>query len=292
MDVAPHLDTEKFMHRQVDLGELRLHCVEYGPPKGKLVVLLHGFPEFWWSWRHQLRALGDAGFHAVAPDMRGYNLSDKPHGVRAYRIQHLAADVARLVQAYGAERAHVVGHDWGGAVAWAFAMQHPERLERLAILSAPHPREMLKGFRRLEQLKKSWYMFFFQLPRVPEKWVSAADFKNVRKTFRADGMADREIDRYVDALKHPGAITAAINYYRAALRAVATRKLPDFRRIDAPVLVLWGARDRYLGKELARPDPNWVSNVRVEMFPDATHWLQHDVPEKVNSQLIDFFKPS
>src|SRR5690242_12831972 len=151
--------------RFVDVGEVRLHVADAG--NGPLVVLLHGFPEFWYTWRRQIPALAQAGFHAVAPDMRGYNLSDKPAGVRAYRVPALVEDVAGLIRACGAARATVIGHDWGGLVAWAFAMEHPEMLDRLVILNSPHPRAMARAIRTPRQFLKSWYMMFFQIPWLP-----------------------------------------------------------------------------------------------------------------------------
>src|SRR5205814_3804374 len=145
---------------------MKLNVIESG--SGPLVVLLHGFPEFWYSWRKQIPALAEAGFHVVAPDMRGYNLSDKPHGVGAYRTHILARDVATLIARYGAQRAHVVGHDWGAVIAWTFAMAYPDGLDRLAVLNVPHPIVSIRALRSLAQLRRSWYVFFFQLPYLPE----------------------------------------------------------------------------------------------------------------------------
>jgi pimeloyl-ACP methyl ester carboxylesterase len=156
-------------HGEAQVGAgVRLHYVEAGPGDGPLVVLLHGFPAFWYSWRYQLPALAQAGFHVVAPDMRGYNLSDKPSGWRAYEGSLLAGDIDGLIRHFGAERAHVVGHDWGAAVAYSLAMLHPDKVDRLAILNVPHPARLLAAFRTFKQLKKSWYIFFFQLPSLPE----------------------------------------------------------------------------------------------------------------------------
>src|SRR5712671_1297489 len=172
------------LHRTVDIGEVRLHCAEMG--QGPLVLLLHGFPECWVSWRNQLPALAQAGFRAVAPDLRGYGKSDKPPGLDAYRIEVLARDIARLVEALGADRAHVVGHDWGGAVAWFFAMWHPERLDRLAILNAPHPARFSRALKRPRQFLRSSYTLFFQVPWLPEALLRAGDFFMLRRLFRSD----------------------------------------------------------------------------------------------------------
>jgi epoxide hydrolase 4 len=272
-----------------EVNGIRLHYVEAG--EGPLVVLLHGFPEFWYSWRHQIPALSAAGFHVVAPDMRGYNLSEKPAGWRQYDAEHLGADIAGLIRSFGVEKAHVVGHDWGAAVAYYTAMQHADLVERLAILNVPHPARMLDGFRTARQLRKSWYMFFFQLPDLPERLLARDGFSAAKRSLRAESPAafsDADLERYVEAWSTPGALSGMLNYYRAALRQSPRRALNRMRPIEMPVLVIWGERDRHLGSELARPKPQWVPNVRVERLPEATHWVHHDAPERVNELLREF----
>jgi pimeloyl-ACP methyl ester carboxylesterase len=278
-------------HRYADLAGVRLHYVEAG--EGPLVVLLHGFPEFWFSWRFQIPALAAAGFRVVAPDMRGYNLSDRPTGVEGYALETLARDVERLIGALGEERAVVVGHDWGGIVAWAVAMLHPERVGRLAILNVPHPERLSRGLRTPRQLLKSSYAFFFQIPWLPERVLRAGDFAIVRSVFRNDPVrpgtfGEDDIGRYVEALSRPGALTAAINYYRALARRAPALAWTLRRRIEVPVLVIWGQRDLFLVPELARPNPGLVPDARVERLPDASHWVQQDRPEKVNALLLGF----
>jgi epoxide hydrolase 4 len=290
MAPAP-LDETPLVHRYADLGDVRLHYVEAG--SGPLVVLLHGFPEFWYSWRHQIPALVRAGYRVVAPDMRGYHQSSKPRGVQAYRADLLTRDVAGLVRHVGVARAVVVGHDWGAAVAWGVAMRYPELVERLVILNVPHPARMLRALRTARQLRKSWYMFFFQLPRLPEALLRANDFATLRRPFRVDpvrrdAFSAADIERYVEAARQPGALTGAINYYRALFREGPGRTRASIRRIEAPVLVIWGEQDRYLGAELAAPDPGLVPDVRVERLPDASHWVQADRPERVNALLLAF----
>jgi len=280
-------------HRHADLMGVRLHYVEAG--EGPLVVLLHGFPEFWYSWRFQIPALAEAGFRVVAPDMRGYNLSDKPKGVESYALERLARDVERLIGALGEERAVVVGHDWGGIVAWAVAMLHPGRVERLVILNVPHPDRFSRGLRTPRQLLKSSYAFVFQIPWLPERVLRAGDFALVRSVFRNDPVrpgtfGGDDIDRYVEALSRPGALTAAINYYRALARRAPTVARALRRRIGAPVMVIWGQRDLFLVPELARPNPALVPDARVERLPDASHWVQQDRPERVNALLLDFLE--
>jgi epoxide hydrolase 4 len=286
------LDISGVRDGYADLADVRLHYVEAG--EGPLVVLLHGFPDFWFSWRFQIPALAAAGFRAVAPDMRGYNLSSRPVGVAAYAIDRLAADVRDLIRERAADRAFLVAHDWGAGAAWATTMYHPEVVERLAILNAPHPRRLLRGLRRPRQLAKSWYMFFFQLPWLPERVVRAARWQSFRYGFEHDArpgaFTPQDIGRYVEAWSQPGAATAMINYYRAAFRQTRRRAQARIRPIHAPTLVIWGERDRYLGAELAEPDHADVPNLkRVVRLPDASHWVQHDEPERVGKLLIEFF---
>jgi pimeloyl-ACP methyl ester carboxylesterase len=270
---------------------IRLHYVEAGA--GPLVVLLHGFPEFWYSWRHQLPALVAAGYRVVAPDMRGYNLSDKPSDWRLYDTDLLADDVAGLIRSLGEERAYVVGHDWGAAVAYATAARRPEAVRRLAILNVPHTARMLEGFRTFKQLRKSWYMFFFQLPHLPERLIAREDFSLGKRVLRADSpgaFTDEDLTRYVEAWSQPGALTGMLNYYRAALRQSPRKAAARLVPIAAPTMVIWGERDRALGSELAEPPARLVPDLRMEWIPEATHWVQHDAPERVNALLVDFLR--
>ncbi len=279
-----------------DLGEVRLHCVETGPPDGPAVVLLHGFPDFWYSWRHQIPALAAAGFRTIAPDMRGYNLSSKPAEVSAYEPRRLAGDIRDLIHERGAERAFLAGHDWGAAVAWVTAMAHPEVVERLAILNVPHPRRMLEALRRPgRQLAKSWYMFFFQLPWLPERAVRADDWRAFRYGFEHDArpgaFTPADIDRYREAWSRPGAITATLNYYRASMRRTGAARRGALGPVTAPTLVIWGEHDRYLSSELAEPARGDVPGLtRVVRLPEASHWVQHDEPDRVSELLISHFK--
>jgi pimeloyl-ACP methyl ester carboxylesterase len=277
-------------HHRVNVGEVSLHYVEAGT--GPLVILLHGFPEFWWSWRYQIPALAQAGFRVVAPDMRGYNLSDKPADVASYAIERLTADVEGLIRALGQKKAHIVGHDWGGGVAWSFAMAYPALVDRLAVLNCPHPAQMMRGLRTLQQLRKSWYMFFFQIPGLPEWLLGRDDFSFTKRSLRADSpgsFSDTDLERYAQAWAQPGALTGMISYYRAALRRSPRAALASLVPIQTETLVIWGMRDRHLGSELAQPLPQWVPNVRVERLPQATHWVQHDESQRVNELLIEFF---
>lgn len=275
-----------------DLDEVRLHYVESG--EGPLVVLLHGFPEFWYSWRFQIPGLAAAGFRVVAPDMRGYNLSSRPSGVEAYDVDRLADDIRGLVAERGADSAFLAGHDWGAAVAWAAAMNHPDVVRRLAILNVPHPRRFLHGVRNPRQLAKSWYMFFFQLPWLPERVVRTRDWWFFRLGFEHDArpgaFSAEDIDRYREAWSQPGATTAMINYYRSVFRQSPKRAEARIRQVDAPTLVIWGERDRYVEPELAEPERRDVPNLEgVVRLPEATHWVHHDEPERVTELLAEFF---
>ena len=275
-------------HGRAELEEVTLHYVESG--EGPLVVLLHGFPEFWYSWRAQIRALAEDGFRVVAPDMRGYNRSEKPEGLEAYTRRHLTGDVAQLIAYCGGEEAAVVGHDWGGVVSWLFAMDHPERLRRLGILNCPHPVVMAGAMKNLRQVFRAWHMLFFQLPILPEAAIRLGDFAYMRHIFRSEpvregAFSEEDIDRYVEAMSRPGAVRGSLSYYRAASRHGLIKPLES---ITEEVLVVWGEQDNYLGSEYAEPPENLVPNATVERLPDASHWVQVDRPERVNAHLLDF----
>jgi pimeloyl-ACP methyl ester carboxylesterase len=276
-----------------DLGEVQLHYVEAGD--GPLVVLLHGFPEFWYGWRLQIQALAAAGFRVVVPDMRGYNLSSRPKGVDSYGIEKLAGDVRDLVHERGAQSALLAGHDWGGSVAWATAMNHPEIVDRLAILNAAHPRKLSEGLHHPGQLRKSWYFFFFALPDLPDAIVHANDwhfFRHFLHDARPAYTAE-EMDRYIEAWSQPGAATGMINYYRSSVRTPAKKAEAAIHPIKAPTLVIWGQRDAYLGQELAEPEHDDVPGLeRVERLSEASHWVHHDDAERVNQLLTNFFAPA
>ena len=272
------------------VGEVELHYVEAGA--GPLVVLLHGFPEFWYGWREQIAPLVTAGFRVVAPDLRGYNLSSKPDGYTAYTADKLAGDIRGLIHELGAESAMVIGHDWGGSVAWTLAMNHPEVVDRLVILNAAHPRRLNEGLRTPRQLLRSWYFFAFQPAKLPERRARRRHwrfFKRFLRDARPPYTAE-ELERYVEAWSQPGAATAMIDYYRAAVRL--SSKQGELRPISAPTLVIWGEGDRYLGPELAEPHHEDVPNLdRVERLPNASHWVHHDEAERVNELLVEFLAP-
>ncbi len=285
------IDDPQLRHGLLQVEEdVHLHYVELG--EGPLVVLLHGFPEFWYAWRNQIGALAAAGFRVVAPDQRGYNLSSKPEAVSAYGVARLAEDVATLIRDRGETKAIVVGHDWGAGVAWSFAMEHPEMVERLVVLNGPHPERLLHELKTsFVQWIRSWYMFFFQLPALPEAVAELDRYAMLLKPLREeptrpDAFTREDLACYVEAFERPGALTAMIHWYRAIFRAKAV----EIRRIEADVLVLWGEKDRHLNREIATPSSALVPNARVVFVPDATHWIQHDAPAVVNEALIAFFR--
>jgi pimeloyl-ACP methyl ester carboxylesterase len=272
-------------------GEVTLNAVAAGPKDGPAVVLLHGFPEFWYSCHKQIAPLAAAGFRVIVPDQRGYNKSSKPSGVRSYALTELVSDVIAIADQLGRERIFLAGHDWGAAVAWSVAILHPNRVAKLAILNVPHPSVMRRYLmQNRRQLRKSWYMFFFQIPYLPEAFLSASNFRrgiaslvgsSRPGTFSADDLA-----QYRSAWSQPGALTGMINWYRAAFRHRTT--FPD-RIVRVPTRILWGMRDAFLMAEMAQDSLRYCTDAELIQFPDATHWLQHEEPARVSQLLVDFF---
>jgi pimeloyl-ACP methyl ester carboxylesterase len=251
-----------------------------GPP----VLLLHGFPDSSRLWRHQVPALIDAGLRVIAPDLRGFGESDRPEGVEAYALARSVADMAAVLDALGVERAHVVGHDFGAAVAWLLAALEPARVDRLAVLSVGFPTGL--GDRTIEQREKAWYQLLFQFEGVAEELLRRNDWKLLREWVRDDG----DIDRYVVDLARPGALTAGLNWYRANLAPDAElRPRPPLPRVAAPALGLWSTRDHYLTEDRMRQsDEHVIGPWRYERIEDASHWMQLDAPERINELLLAF----
>jgi epoxide hydrolase 4 len=290
---VPGLSGGELREGYAEVGDVKLHYVEAG--EGPLVVLLHGFPEFWYGWRLQIAPLAAAGFRVVAPDLRGYNLSSRPGEVKAYDGDQLTADIRGLIQERGAESASLVGHDWGGTVAWDMAMAYPEMVDRLAILNAAHPRKLSQGLHHPGQLRRSWYFFFFDLPDLPESVVHANRWHFFRHFLRDAHPAytTEEMDRYIEAWSQPGAATGMINYYRFSVRESPKKAEAALRPIAAPTLVIWGEADRYLSPDLAEPEHDDVPHLEgVERLSGASHWVHHDEAERVNHLLTDFFAPA
>lgn len=281
--------------RWLEAGGVRLHLVEAGPPDGAPVVLFHGFPEFWWGWRRQLPALAAAGFRAVAPDLPGYNLSDKPRRLGAYRLDRLAGLVPALADDLGVAAVPLVGHDWGGALAWWTALCHPERIARLAILNAPHPSVLRRALRSSpEQRQRNVYMLYFQLPWLPERKLAAGGYRPLRsmlrRTSRPGTFDEAELERYAQAAGRPGALGGMLAWYRAGLRRPVPA--PPRRIVEPETLILWGADDVALGRELVEPSAARCRSVEVVWFEGAGHWLQHEEADEVNRRLLAFLAPN
>jgi epoxide hydrolase 4 len=257
---------------------------------GRRVILLHGFPENSSTWLHQFGPLADAGFAVIAPDLRGYGTSDRPVPTASYGIQHLVEDVAAIIRNEG-QRAAVVGHDWGGLIAWRLAALYPELLDKLVILNSPHPRIFAKRVRRPPQMFRSWYLLPALVPGLSERTLAAGDFWIVRRMFRTmparpGTFPEDRIERFVDGLRPPGALTAALSYYRAN---VGKRELVGDRKpITVPTLVVWGDLDPALGVDLLDGLDRYVDHLTIRRIPDAGHWVQNEAPEEVNAALLDF----
>jgi len=270
---------------------INLHVVLAGPKDGIPVILLHGFPEFWRGWLNQVEPLAKAGYRVIIPDQRGYNLSDKPKGIKSYTVDKLTGDILGLMDAFGFETIDLIGHDWGGMVAWALAIWHPERLHKLGILNAPHPAVMFNFLSRgdPDQLRRSWYIFAIQIPWLPEYFLRRKDWRRMILALRgSDKMhtfTDEDIAEYKSAWAQPGAITAMLNWYRAA------RYFPNIlqeKRVKIPTFLLWGMQDTALSHRMARLSMDYCDDGKLAFFEEATHWVQHDETETVNQLLIEF----
>ena len=275
----------------IETNGIKLYVVMAGPEDGQPVFLLHGFPEFWYGWSKQIEPLAKAGYRVIVPDQRGYNLSAKPKGVKAYTVDKLADDILGLMDALGYEKVNLIGHDWGGSVAWALAIWHPERLRKLGVLNAPHPAVMFNFLRRgdPEQLRRSWYMFAFQIPWLPEALMRANNWHRLEQALRGSGkihtFTNEEIAEYKQAWSQPGAITAMLNWYRAGRYIFGLLKET---RVKVPTLMIWGMQDVALSHRMARLSVDYCDDGKLVLFEDATHWVQHDEAEAVNQLLIDF----
>jgi pimeloyl-ACP methyl ester carboxylesterase len=291
----PNLPEELgFATEYFDLPGLRLHAAVAGPAGGPLVILLHGFPEFWYGWQHAIGPLANAGFRVIAPDQRGYNLTGKQP---PYDLRTLAGDIIHLMDAVGQPAAHFAGHDWGGAVGWALAAWHPQRVKRLVAANLPHLLAVQAAIRQFNwrQYLRSWYFLMFQIPRLPEWLLGRRDFALLRQlrhaTQRPDAFTETDIERYVQSWRQPGALTAMLGWYRAA--RVSGRQVEETRKqfevIQPPTLILWGERDVALGVDLAEASVSYLANGRLVRFPQSSHWLLAELPDQVNAHLLQHF---
>ncbi|GAB6880456.1 alpha/beta hydrolase [Halorubrum gandharaense] len=279
--------------RVVETNGVRLHVVEAGPEDGKLLILLHGFPEFWYGWHEVVAPLANAGFRVVVPDQRGYNLSEKPAGVQEYRIDELARDVVGIIDAYNRETAAVAGHDWGAAVGWWLALHHPDRLSEFVAVNVPHPSVFEEALRNSwDQRRRSWYVLAFQIPRLPELVARAGNWRMLVRGLRESSLPDtfdeEDIRRYRRAWDRDGAFGSMVNWYRAVVRE---RPTPVTQRVTVPTLVIWGANDEFLRKPMATRSVECCENGRLITLDGATHWVVHEEPVRVADAIAEHADP-
>ncbi|XGV98628.1 MAG: alpha/beta fold hydrolase [Leptolyngbya sp. BL-A-14] len=275
-------------HDTIHTNGINLHYVAQG--EGPLMLMLHGFPEFWYSWRHQIPEFA-RDHKVVALDLRGYNDSDKPEAQSAYVMAEFIKDVKGVIEGLGYDRCILVGHDWGGMIAWSFAYAYPEMVERLIVLNLPHPAKFAEGLRTPQQLLKSWYIAFFQLPILPELLIQLDDFRMLEQAFR--GMAidqsaftDADIEAYKNAFAKRGALTSAINYYRNVFAQLSIER--SWGILTTPTLMIWGEEDTALGKELTYGTEKYVQDFRIRYIPNCSHWVQQEQPQLVNQLMREF----
>ena len=280
---------ETWTHDFITTNGIRLHYVTQG--NGPLMLFLHGFPEFWYSWRHQIPEFAK-DYKVVAIDLRGYNDSDKPTDASAYSMPEFVKDVQGVIAGLGYEKCVLVGHDWGGAIAWSFAYAHPEMLERLIILNLPHPAKFAEGLRTPQQLFRSWYIFFFQLPFLPELLIQLNDYQALEQAFRGmaknkNAFTDADIEAYKNALAKPGVLTAAVNYYRNVLQLGSSLQR-SWSVLEVPTLMIWGEDDIPLGKELTYGTEEYVRDFQIKYISNCSHWVQQEQPQLVNQYMREF----
>jgi pimeloyl-ACP methyl ester carboxylesterase len=267
-----------------------LHTARAGDNNKPLVILLHGFPEYWQSWRYQIQALVTSGYQIMAPDQRGYNLSSKPWRIGSYKIDKLAEDIIGLIDYSNQEKAYIIGHDWGAAVTWHIGMVYPDRVHKIVTINVPHSSVMRRFIRTdPEQKKKSSYMFFFQLPLIPQYSLKRKNFRRLRaaleKTSIEGTFTEHDFEKYIKVWKQRREVSCMLNWYRAAIRR---RVKIQQKRITVPIMIMWGENDQFLKKEMAKASLDFCDQGKLEYIRGATHWVHHEFPEEVNNLLIDF----
>ncbi|WP_353735008.1 alpha/beta hydrolase [Okeania sp. SIO2C2] len=271
----------------ITANSIKIHYVTQG--SGPLMLMLHGFPEFWYSWRHQIPEFAQ-DYKAVALDLRGYNESDKPEDKSAYVMSEFIKDIEGVIKELGYEKCVLVGHDWGGVIAWSFAYAHPEMVEKLIVMNIPHPAKFREGLGTPEQLFRSWYMFFFQLPFLPELMLEFDDYQAIGSIFKSmvnkSAVTDADIEAYKDAVAKRGALTSMINYYRNIFSGFFNQQEWGILRI--PTLMLWGEEDTALGKELTYGTEEYVENFQIRYIPNCGHSVQQEQPQLVNQYMREF----
>jgi len=276
-------------NRWVEANGLRFEVAEAGEGD-RLALLLHGFPELNFSWRHQMPLLAAMGYRVWAPNQRGYGQSSRPRGIAAYAADHLIADAAALIDASGATEVTLIAHDWGGAIAWHFAIRQARPLARLVVMNCPHPACFARELKTWKQLRKSWYMFLFQLPWLPEKLLTAND---ARGAFRDSAIDKRrfpraDLDVYARAAQTPGAMTAMVNWYRAAARHRTLTSDEAYPTIEVPTLLIWGEADVALDIATTEGTADHVRDFTLRRLPGVSHWVQQEAPEAVNLLLREW----
>jgi epoxide hydrolase 4 len=279
---------ETWQHEFIVSNGIRLHYVTQG--EGPLMLMLHGFPEFWYSWRHLIPEFAKT-HKVVALDLRGYNDSDKPAEQSAYVMSEFVKDVEGVIKGLGYESCVLVGHDWGGAIAWNFAYAHPERVDRLIVLNLPHPAKFAEGLRTPQQLLRSSYMFLFQFPWLPEFLLQANNYEMLRNAFTGmaidkSAFSDEDLQAYCNAAAKPGALTAMLNYYRNPFQQGIMST--DWGMLRLPTLLIWGEKDTALGTELTYGTDKYVEDLRICYIPDCSHWVQQEKPELVIQYMREF----
>ncbi|MEO8287618.1 MAG: alpha/beta fold hydrolase [Chloroflexota bacterium] len=270
------------------VNSVKLHYVEIGDPGWPLVLLLHGFPECWYEWHNIMPRLAGQ-YHVVALDMRGYNWSERPRGVKNYSMEKLTGDVSALIGALGHETAHLVGHDWGGNVAWYTAATHADKIDKLVVINAPHPEAFKREIMKPEQLIKSYYVFLFQLPLLPEAIMRLTLRNSLQGSAEVPGaFSDDALDMYQNAISHRGAATAMINYYRASFRQVLRLRQVE-TKITRPTLLIWGMKDFALSSRLTEGLERWVPDLRINRIEECGHWVPEEKPRLVADKLLEFF---
>jgi pimeloyl-ACP methyl ester carboxylesterase len=277
-------------HAYINTNGVKLHYVTQG--EGPLMLMLHGFPEFWYSWRHQIPEFA-SHFKVVALDLRGYNDSDKPQAQAAYVMDEFVKDVKGVIEGLGYDACILVGHDWGGAIAWNFAYTYPEMVEKLIVLNLPHPAKFAQGLTTPQQLLRSYYIFLFQIPFLPEIILQADDYEAIaqiipRTATQKTAFTAADIEAYKDAAAKRGAITAMLNYYRNIFQQIPLNK--NWSVLEVPTLMIWGEQDTALGKELTYGTEQYVRNLEIKYIPNSGHWVQQEQPELVSNYMHNFLK--
>ena len=283
--------TANWQHQFINTNGLRLHYVTQGT--GPLLLLLHGFPEFWYTWRYQIPAFAEY-YTVVALDLRGYNDSDKPSDINAYALSELVKDVSGVITGLGYERCILVGHDWGGVIAWSVAYAHSDQLEKLIILNCPHPQRWLDGLSSSPlQLLRSAYMGFFQLPWLPEVLLQANDYQFIATIFEAmafnrSAISETDIQAYKTAAAKPGALSAALNYYRNLLNPMTWQR--EWPVLEIPTLMIWGENDPAFESALTEDTEDYVRDFHLRFIADCGHWVPQEYPDRVNRYMAEFLK--